>query len=208
MIANIEQAFKLKNLKPIFVPQFEELGPKHIYPKIKSYYPEIADYFPEYPETKDYVPPKKYMWDVFSTFNEDVAQRFIKHAMSQRTAEEGEGDRTVEISQEVLDQLDAANYFSKKKGRALYMLASSKDITPVQRKRKRKFESYNPDEEKHQTKRMKKGDTNNTLITNWLVKKPKNYSAKESEDEDDNDASGMNIDNPRPYSSVHNPFSS
>ena len=192
------------------MPQFEELCPKYIYPKIKSYYPEIIDYFPEYPDTKEYVPPKKFMWDVFSSFNEDVAQKFIKHAMNQRTEEEGEGDRTVEISQEVLDQLEAANYFSKKKGRALYMLAASKDITPVQRKRKRKFESYNPDEEeeKHQSKRMKKGESSNTLITSWLTKKPKNYSEKESDDENDYGTSGMNIDNPRPYNSAHNPFNS
>ena len=36
-----------------------------MYPKIKGYYPEIIDYFPEYEETSGFIPPKKYMWDIF-----------------------------------------------------------------------------------------------------------------------------------------------
>ena len=63
------------------VNQFDELGSKIMYKKIKGYYPEIIDYFPEYSENPDYLPPKKYMWDIFSTKDSNMASKFISHSL-------------------------------------------------------------------------------------------------------------------------------
>ena len=74
--------FKLKDIKPILVPQYEELTAERMYPKSKNYVSNIVDYFPEYDD--NYIPPKKYFWDVFSTINSDLAEKFIDHSIKQR----------------------------------------------------------------------------------------------------------------------------
>ena len=88
-----------------------------MYPKIKGYYPEIIDYFPEYEKTSGFIPPKKYMWDIFSTRDSNIANGFISHSLKERKQVEKEGERTVEVSKDVLNQLHAAHYFSKWKGK-------------------------------------------------------------------------------------------
>ena len=63
-----------------------------MYPKIKGYYSEIIDYFPEYEETSGFIPPKKYMWDIFCTRDSNIANRFISHSLKERNQEEKEGE--------------------------------------------------------------------------------------------------------------------
>ena len=99
-------------------------------------YPKIKKYYPEYEETSGFIPPKKYMWDIFSTRDSNIGNRFISHSLKERNQEEKEGDRIVEVSENVLNQLQAAHYFSKKKGKALFMLKASKDLRTIKRKRK------------------------------------------------------------------------
>ena len=96
-----------------------------MYKKIKGYYPEIIDYFPEYLENPEYLPPKKYMWDIFSTKDSSIANKFISHSLKERNLKDNEGERTVEVSEDVLNQLHSAHYFSKKKGKALFILSAS-----------------------------------------------------------------------------------
>ena len=48
-----------------------------------------------------------------------MANKFVNHSLKQRSKCEENEDRTVEISEEVLNQLHSVNYFSKKKGKAL-----------------------------------------------------------------------------------------
>ena len=52
------------------------------------------------------------MWDVFSTFNSKTAEKFFSHALKQRNDEVKEGDKNVEVWEDVLNQLHSANYFS------------------------------------------------------------------------------------------------
>ena len=63
------RVFKANDLKPIVVPQYEELATKIVYPKVKEMYPEIRDYFADYSDEdeEDHIPPKKYFWNVFNT---------------------------------------------------------------------------------------------------------------------------------------------
>ena len=79
------------------------------------------------------------MCDIFCTHNEDVANKFVNHSLKKRSKCEENDDRTVEISEDVLNQLHSANYFSKKKGKAFFMLKVGKEIGVVQRKRKRVY---------------------------------------------------------------------
>ena len=59
-----------------------------MYPKIKGYYPDIIDYFFEYEETSGFILPKKYMWNIFSTKDSNIANRFISHSLKERNQEE------------------------------------------------------------------------------------------------------------------------
>ena len=86
-----------------------------MYKKIKGYYPEIVDYFPEYQENPDYLPPKKLMWDIFSTKDSSMANKFISHSLKERNLKDFEGEKTVEVSEDVLNKLHSVHYFFKKK---------------------------------------------------------------------------------------------
>ena len=85
-----------------------------IYKRIQGNYSEIIDYFPEYIENPEYLPPKKYMRDVFSTRDSTMAHKFISHSLKEKNRKDSEGERIIEISKEVLNQLHSAHYFSKK----------------------------------------------------------------------------------------------
>ena len=69
-----------------------------MYSKIKGYYENIINYFPEYSENPDYLPPKRFLWDIFSTMDPDLANKFISHSLKERNLENKEGDKTVEVS--------------------------------------------------------------------------------------------------------------
>ena len=68
-------------------------------------------------------------------------------------------------------------YFSKKKGKALYILKAAKDYTKVKRKRKREFDSFDPDSSLHKMlsyRRRKTQDKDNRIpIRNLFTKKKK-----------------------------------
>ena len=55
----------------------------------------------------------------------------------------------------MLNQLHGANYFSKKKGKALFMLKAGKTYGVVQRKIKKKYESLNLKELEEEKKNFK-----------------------------------------------------
>ena len=78
-------------------------------------FPEIIDYFPEYLENPEYLPPKKYMWDIFSTKDSSMANKFISHSLKERNLKDNEGERTVEVSEYVLNQLHSVHFFLRRK---------------------------------------------------------------------------------------------
>ena len=78
MIANIENLC----IKPILVIQYEELTADKKYSKAKGYIDNFSDYFPNYDES--YIPSKKYFWDIFSTLNQEHAEKFIDHSIKER----------------------------------------------------------------------------------------------------------------------------
>ena len=149
------------------------MSAKIIYQKIKGYYPEIVIYFPEYSENPEYLSPKRFLWDIFSTKDSNMANKFISHSLKQRNLDDEEGERTVEVSEDVLNQLHGAHYFLKKKRKALFMLSASKELWVI--KRKRSFKAFDPLEDKEEKKdqRQKRGkfmeENSNNKITDWLI---------------------------------------
>ena len=134
-----------------------------------------------------------------------LANRFIAHSLKERNHKDQEGDKTIEVSEDVLNQLHSAHYFSKKKGKALFMLTASKELGIIKRKWKKSFKAFDPsidkEETKSRTKRSKiNEDSTNQRITDWLVEnKPKRKEKDENrlvERMNKNETEeGMNIDN-------------
>jgi nitric oxide synthase oxygenase domain/subunit len=84
-------------------------------------------------------PKSIFGWDIFATINYKLADEVIKYSQKQRVANEGEGegDQEVEIADEILIELKKANYFSKKKGKVMFMLTANKKFEKIERKRKK-----------------------------------------------------------------------
>ena len=178
--------------------------------KIKGYYESIIDYFPEYSENPEYIPPKRFLWDIFWTMDQDLANKFIARSLKERNHKDQEGDKTIEVSEDVLNQLHSAHYFPKKKGKALFMLTASKELGIIKRKRKKSFKAFDPsidkDETKSRTKRSKLNeDSSNQWITDWLVEKKQKkdenrlverVNKNETEEE-------LNIDNESSHIEIH-----
>ena len=141
----------------------------------------------------------------------DLANKFIAHSSKEKYHKDQEGDKTIEVSEDVLNQLHSAHYFSKKKGKALFMLTASKELGIIKRKRKKSFKAFDPSIDKEETKSRSKPneDSTNQRITDWLVeKKPKRKEKDENrlvERVNKNEAEkGMNIDNESSH--IKNPF--
>jgi hypothetical protein len=96
-------------------------------------YPLAKDYFPIYKE--GYLPPRDYFWKVFGTLYYPQTKMFIDVIRSAKIKEKEETDnKTIEIDADLLDEIHRSQYFSKKKGRALFAMDFSKIKAP---KRKR-----------------------------------------------------------------------
>ena len=63
--------------------------------------------------------------------------------MNEWNRKDSEGERMVEVSEEVLNQLHSAHYFSKLKGKALFMLSASNELSIIKRKWKKQINEYN-----------------------------------------------------------------
>ena len=138
------------------VPQYEELTADKMYSKVKGYIENFADYFPDYDES--YIPPRKYFWDIFSTLNQELAEKFIDHSIKERNKQKVTQESKIEISEEIMNQINKKYFYSRQKGRALSMLVASREIYKVNRKRKRKYTPYEVSKEeakKYQKKRSK-----------------------------------------------------
>ena len=83
--------------------------------------------------------------------------RFIAHSLKEWNQENKDGDKTIEVSKDVLNQLHSAHYFSKKKGKALFMLTASKELGSIKRKRKKSFKVFDPSNEEVKKDRAKRG---------------------------------------------------
>ena len=187
---------KLQNIKPILVPQYEELTADKIYAKVKGYIENLADYFPEYDST--YIPPRKYFWDIFSTLNQKLAEKFIDHSIQERKKQKVTQESRIEISADIMEQINKKHFYSKQKGRALSMLVTDKEIYIINRKRKREYSAYEPtieESKEYKNKRLKpiNYDSVNENEQIEFEQALEDIEKQESNKDDDN----MNIDKPK-----------
>ena len=76
----------MQDIKPILVPQYEELTADKMHAKVKGHIENFADYFPDYEES--YISSRKYFWDIFSTLNQEFSEKFIDHSIKERNKKE------------------------------------------------------------------------------------------------------------------------
>ena len=73
-----------------------------------------------------------------------MVNKFISHSLKERILKDKESERTVEVSEEVLNQLHSEHYFSKKKGKGLFVFSASKELGTIKRKRKKQIKEFDP----------------------------------------------------------------
>ena len=111
-----------------------------MYSEVKGYIDNYADYFPDYDEI--YIPLRKYIWDIFSTLNQELVEKFIDHSIKERNNQKVTQESKIEISKKIMNQINKKHFYSRQKGRALSMLVASREVYKVSRKRKREYTPY------------------------------------------------------------------
>ena len=76
-----------------------------MYRKTKRYYESINNYFPGYSRNPKYIPPKRFLWDIFWIMDPDLANKFIVHLLKLKNLENKEGDETVDEPDDVVNEL-------------------------------------------------------------------------------------------------------
>ena len=106
-------------------------------------------------------PQGSILWDIFSTLNQELAEKFIDHAIKERNKQKSNLRKAkIEISAEIMDQINKKHFYSRQKGRALSMLVSSREIYKVNRKRKREYKPYELSKEEMKNYKQKEIETN------------------------------------------------
>ena len=73
-------------------------------------YPHVMDYFPAYKAS--YLPSRDYFWKIFGTVEFDATIDFIKRIREAKHKEkEKDSEKTIEISNDMLGELQNAQYF-------------------------------------------------------------------------------------------------
>ena len=104
----------------IVVPHYEELSVRNSFYEVLKMYVGLDDYFPVYSNT--YTPGRRHFWEVFATLYYEDAKRFIDDERTRRyETEEKEMNKSMKIDPLIFKQIMDCKYFSKKKGRALYV---------------------------------------------------------------------------------------
>ena len=123
----------------------------------------------------------------------ELASKYIKYSLKQRNNADEE-EKNIEVAPEVLKQLEEADYFSKKKGRATFMLTIGNQNKSVKRTRKRQYKLYDEieDRETYRAKRLKKheGGPENVFTSAYKMNQSKmldksTASKKRQKDSDD-----------------------
>ena len=190
----------MQDIKPILAPQYEEITADKMYSKVKGYIDNFSDYFPDYDES--YIPPRKYFWDIFSTLNQELAEKFIDHSIKERNKQKVTQESKIEISEKIMNQINKKHFYSRQKGRALSMLVTSWEVYKVNRKRKREYAPYEVSKEEtkeYQKKRSKPMNYESTYNReeSWDKNDQEEFENEMEKIEDemkDKDNNSMNVD--------------
>ena len=103
--------------------------------KVKGYIDNFADYFPDNDES--YISPRKYFWYIFYTLYQELAEKLIDHFIKEKKKQKVIQKSNLEISEEIMSQINKKHFYSRQKGRALLILVASREIYKVNWKWKR-----------------------------------------------------------------------
>ena len=99
--------FKIQDIKPILILQYEELTADKMYSKVKGYIDNFADYFTD---DESYIPPRKYFWYIVSTLNQELTEKFIDHSMKERNNQKETQECKLEISEEKMKKINKKHF--------------------------------------------------------------------------------------------------
>ena len=99
-----------------------------MYGRVKGYIESLADYFPDYEH--EYV-PKEVFLDILSTLNQELAEKFIDHAIKERNKQKVTQESKIEISAEIMEQINKKHFYSRQKGRALSVPTQTSPTSPL-----------------------------------------------------------------------------
>jgi hypothetical protein len=95
----------------------------------------MEDYFPTYKEK--YLPSRDFFWKTFGTLHYDDTNEFIQRIRDGKAKLEDETEKkTIEIDAGLLDEIYKAQHFTKKKGRALFVMNPDKIKAPKRRRKR------------------------------------------------------------------------
>ena len=59
------------------------------------------------------ISPRKYFWDIISTFNQELAKMLIDHSIKERNKQKVTQESKIEISEEIINQISKKHFYSK-----------------------------------------------------------------------------------------------
>ena len=134
---------KATAIQSVNVPKYPELKVSSFWKKIQSS-PYYSSYFPDYKEGK--LPQRDYLFNLLHTIDPELIEdKIMECHRARRLDENKEQDGVIEIKHDLLREIDDSYYFSSKvllvwsyiesKGRAIYLLKNSADLTFNRKKR-------------------------------------------------------------------------
>ena len=120
-----KKLLKLKNVKFINVPVYDELSVKKFWPMMQND-AEFMNHFPDrLPVGR--IPDRDYFWNVMNTLNEEYVTELISHAIKVRNDANAhqQTSQVIEISETMWDELHAAPFTSCKFARSSNFLQSA-----------------------------------------------------------------------------------
>ena len=110
--------FKLKDVKFINVPLYDELSVKRFWPMMQED-EEFMKYLPDkLPVGR--IPDRDYFWNIFNTLNEEYVTKLISHANKVRSeaTSQQQASQVIEITEAMWDELHAEPFVSCKFSRS------------------------------------------------------------------------------------------
>jgi hypothetical protein len=128
-------------------------------------FPDLIEYFPLYEPNpnakkppKPYYPTKSFFWVVFTALHPDDAKNEIETGRKRRyLKDEMEKNKTIEVDSKILDVLQGASFFSKKKGRALFKMKDRSPIKPGVKRNFREIEQGSDEKKGNESEDAKAG---------------------------------------------------
>ena len=151
--------FKLQDIKQILVPQYKELTADEMYSKVKDILITLQITFLIIMKAISHQ-GNIFVWYLLNSKSR-VSRKFIDHSIKERNKQKVTQESKIEISEEIMNQINKKHFYSRQKGRALSMLVESRELYKVNRKRKREYVPYEASKEETKEYQKKRSESMN-----------------------------------------------